>query len=743
MRRSSLFLLLAMVLAGYVIGHVRLIYSGTGAKLFWINEDNISIVINKDGSDDISDQSHFTALRNAINAWNRVDDTVARLVEDKSASEQASTNWQSNGRHLMLFDESNTSGYFPGASGIVAITPLTFYTNGQIIDADVLFNGKSFLFTTEGTPGRFDVQDVATHELGHLLGLDHSGSAGATMYPYVDATVILHRSLSLDDIHGLQDIYPDGTFSRITGKLTRASDGSVVKGAWIGARDAGGRLVGAALSGTDGNFYMMTLSPGTYTVYATPLDQPVTVANLSSGYVVQTDFEAKVLGSASPGTGATVNMGTLTVNADVAVELGRVADDYPLRTIAGQANALTVRGANLAAGSTLTASDSTVALSGISWNGSYVTFTATPTAGAAPGHVDLTVTTSGGDTHILCGALEITPPDPAVTNVSPALGDPDGGVAVTLTGTNFNPDARVVIGDRMYRDGIPNGCVVVNSTTITLTTKKTLPGVHDVVVIDDTGVEGRRVNGFDMQAIPVIDVVFPAAGAAAGGTTLTINGDDFVAGTFVTIDGTLQSNVTINSLNKMTVVTEPGVAGGPYVLQVETPSGQQASAAFVYTTKTDPVLAGVNPGSGNNQGGETIQLTGTNFTANSVVFFGPNSLTGNGGVAATSVTLIDSTTLEVVTPASSSTRRTVMVLEDDTGQASMLTAAFTFEGNESSGGGGGGCASIRPTGPPSWGAALSGAGWVLLLAVCLALRAWRAARAAALVGYAPCPARND
>ncbi|MEZ6020564.1 MAG: matrixin family metalloprotease [Planctomycetota bacterium] len=75
----------------------------------------------------------------------------------------------------MTFDEINSSGYFPTGSGIVAITPLEFYTTGRIIDADVLFNGKDFHFTTKQETNRFDIQDVAAHELGHLLGLDHSG----------------------------------------------------------------------------------------------------------------------------------------------------------------------------------------------------------------------------------------------------------------------------------------------------------------------------------------------------------------------------------------------------------------------------------------------------------------------------------------------------------------------------------------------------------------------------------------
>ena len=731
--RRSLLLFVGVAAASFVAGHVRLIYSANGNELYWENPTSISIVIHEAGSNDIAGDGHFPALRNAISAWNDVGKNTATLVENTSPGEQANADWQSDNRHLMYFDESNSSGYFPGASGIVAVTPLTFYTSGRIVDADVLFNGKNFLFTTEGAPGRFDVQDVATHELGHLLGLDHSGCAGASMYPYVDPTVILHRSLSVDDIHGLQDMYPSGTFSRIRGTLIRASNSSPIAGAWVGARDVNGRVVGAVLSQTNGQFIIPALAPGTYEVYCTPLDDPVTSANLTAGHTIHLDFEAKVLGSASPGSGQTASMGTFALDGNVSVELGRVADDYPLRVIRGQGNSLTVRGANLFSGSSLTCSDPALTLSDVSWKGTAVKFTATPADGAALGHVDLEVTTAGGNTHILSAGMEVTPPDPVVATVSPAAGAAGGGVVVTIRGAHFRSGCRVVIGDRRYAEGVD--LVRVDSNTLRLSTKETYPGLHDVVVIDATGVEGRQGGAYNAIAQPSIATVFPAAGESDGGTTVTITGDDFVPGTFVTIDGVFQADVTVVDLDEVRIVTEPGVVGGPYLLEVESPGGSMASAVFSYSASPDPVLTDVSPAGGSSAGGEAVTLRGSNFTSKTQVVFGSDPKTGKGGVPAASVVLVSPGTIQVTTPASTSKRKTVLVREPATGQASLLASAYAFDGKSSPG-----CAAVAPAAPPTWGRALDGAGWVLVLAALLAWRARRSARA--VVPYAACPARN-
>jgi len=718
-KHTSLWFLGALVTAATVGAHVRLVYPSNGAPLYWTNPTNLSLVINSDGSDDINDGSEATAIRNAISAWNNVGGSELAFVEDLSSPQRARRDWASTDSRLILFDEDNDSGYFPGMSGIVALTPITFYTNGQIIDADILFNGSNFTFTTRGQVARFDVQDVATHELGHLLGLDHSGCAGATMYPYVDSTVVLHRSLSIDDVRGARHIYPSATYGQIMGTLVRAGTSSLVRGAHIVARGTNGRLAGATLTNANGAFTLSALDGGSYTVYADALDFPVSAANLGGGQVIDTDFGSTILGTIDVTAGATASLGTCQALPDVAVSLGRVADDYPLRVIIGQSVLRLVRGSGLDSGSTITASDPSITVTPTTWFGTSVQLSIDVPNGSQLGHADLVITTGSGEVDILSGALEITPPSPTVLFVSPDEGSPGGGDFVTLSGTHFRAGARVVLGDRIYVDGAVGGCTVVDASTITLTTNLTIGGLHDVVVIDSSGVEGRMTDAFTVSATPSIATTFPTVGTSAGGTVVVLTGSNFVAGALVTIDDVVQANVTLDSPTQMTIVTAPGLVGGPYVVEVVNPGGASATTAFSYVVGPDPIVTHVSPDSGRPEGGETITLMGTGFSAETRVVFGAHAKSGVGGIAAASVQVVDASTLRVVTPASASMSETVLVRHSGTGQASILASGFQFEQEPHipSVGGFGGCGSIDPrdSTPATPRRVLAGAGWILAL----------------------------
>lgn len=708
--RSTLALALAACgLAAGTLAHVRLYNPVGGQKLFWKNPGSLAITVDPVGSDDIADDSETTAVRLAMQAWNEDPGSAAQLADGSFEVQDACQDWLDTSSQIVFFDESNCSGFFGGGSGAVAVTPIWFNNKGTILDADVIFNGQGFSFSTDGAPGSFDVQDVATHELGHLLGLDHSGWAGSTMYPYVDEGLVLQRSLSQDDVNGLRDIAPALVHTRLVGRIRRVADSSPVAGAHVVAVDVGGRTAGGTLTADDGSFDLRGLDAGDYTVFAAPLEGPVSSANLQSGRTIETDFEPGADVPVTLAAGQALALGDLLVEDDVAILLGTPFDELPVHAQAGSVQPITLTGSGLVAGSTLTASDPAVTVSGAVWLGGSVAFTLSVPSLTPPGHVDLSATDPLGARSVLVAAIEVAPPPPTVSSVSPGKGNDIGGTAVTVSGTGFRAGARVVVGESIYHDG-QGGCEVVDASTITLSTLPSSSGTHDVVVIDPAGVEGRLDSGFTVASIPVVQARFPAAGTATGGTELVLTGQNFQPGMQVRIDSVLQP-VTLEGTTTARVTTVGGAAGGPYVLEAENPSGEVSTLAFSYVAQADPVLQVLTPASGSPSGGKQITVTGAGFTAASTVHFGVDPLTGTGGTQAAAVIFVDANTLLVTTPAMSKGRVAVMV-QEPSGQASILPDAYSYK---SSGGGGGGGCHVAPLDGPRPDPRL-GAAWMLLAA---------------------------
>jgi uncharacterized protein (TIGR03382 family) len=195
-------------------------------------------------------QASLQALREAMITWNEAGAQngafVAFQLDEPMDNLKRSFNPVGLNRNVVVWltdrwgnDEED---YSPLA---VAVTTLTFIADpgapddGEILDADIEFNGIHQTFSAEpdGEPGKHDVQNTLTHELGHVLGLDHTCHDGeifprpvdhngnpvpdcqpasdlpdevknATMYNYSVEGEIDKRSLEPDDIQGLQTIYP-------------------------------------------------------------------------------------------------------------------------------------------------------------------------------------------------------------------------------------------------------------------------------------------------------------------------------------------------------------------------------------------------------------------------------------------------------------------------------------------------------------------------------------------------------
>ncbi|KAM7279887.1 hypothetical protein ACFE04_007021 [Oxalis oulophora] len=93
---------------------------------------------------------------------------------------------------------------FDGPRGVVA------HSNEQISPTwlgNTHFDGDEN-WSTEPRSDEMDLESVAVHEIGHLLGLAHTTDPKAIMYPIIDQGII-KRDLSQDDIDGIHFLYPN------------------------------------------------------------------------------------------------------------------------------------------------------------------------------------------------------------------------------------------------------------------------------------------------------------------------------------------------------------------------------------------------------------------------------------------------------------------------------------------------------------------------------------------------------
>ncbi len=116
---------------------------------------------------------------------------------------------------------ANDYGCWDGDDRQIAITTTTFSScSGVILDSDIEFNAAGYRFTVvDGPPCGAssagdcvdtDLENTLVHEIGHVIGLDHSSDRDATMYASAPGGETKKRDLGKDDREAICAIYPAG-----------------------------------------------------------------------------------------------------------------------------------------------------------------------------------------------------------------------------------------------------------------------------------------------------------------------------------------------------------------------------------------------------------------------------------------------------------------------------------------------------------------------------------------------------
>ena len=555
----------------------------------------VSYWINEKGSPNILNGSDFAAVQASFQTWQNIQTANIQFAYQGTTPDGTVG---LDGMNVVTFTDTSA----PLGTTIIAAT-FSFFAinNGALVfeESDIAVN-PLLNFSTSGEINKFDIQSVVTHEIGHLLGLDHSGLVSSVMVPFGVPSQLDQRTLAYDDVAGVTEIYPNPSAmpnaGRIRGKIQ--SSAGPVFGAHVVAVDGGGTVVASTLSQQDGSYLLRSLQPGRYQVFAEPLDGPVTAQNILGGTNggfysgINTNF-----GTAYSPNGSTLDQAAV-INvvpdgeavADVATFPANVSGlnltrpAFAVRIARGQTTTLSgIGGIDITEGVVFTASNPGLQFGPLTFGGR-ISSTA-PTSVS----MDLSVSAStpvgpkilavnrGTEASVVAGGFVITDSPPSNVAATPANGEIEGGTLVTVRGTNFRPGAQV------YFAGLAAADVqMLDSNTLQAIAPANSPGASNIVVMNSDGTWGVGFQVFTYTVdAPVITGLSPGSGPP--GTQVVIQGDHFdsrIQNVQVQFNGV--SALIMNAAsNAITTVVPFGATTGPVMVSV---FGQTATGpAFTIT----------------------------------------------------------------------------------------------------------------------------------------------------------------
>lgn len=198
------------------------LYVSSGAFAFnilegpkWDLEDGpVGYVIDPAGSDDVTGSSDIKALKHAFKNWECVLCSSIQFRYDGDAPARAVG---PDGHNTLYFVED--PGDWPLGPGTLTAAVLGVCTGGGGPDADIIFNGVDHSWsTTDPLSSDADIESIAVHEIGHLIGLGHPctdesetdclSQDVAVMNPVYPGGIT--RDPLEDDRAGICELYPPG-----------------------------------------------------------------------------------------------------------------------------------------------------------------------------------------------------------------------------------------------------------------------------------------------------------------------------------------------------------------------------------------------------------------------------------------------------------------------------------------------------------------------------------------------------
>jgi hypothetical protein len=183
----------------------------SGEPLWWATSC-VGFSLQRDASAHIPIKYVRQVATRSFTAWSDLECETGYATIAFSELEEAEckrTEYNDGGKNsnIILFQDNKWD--YKSADNTLAKTTVTFDAEtGEIFDADIEINHAYNNFTISDEIVDYDLESVLTHEVGHLIGLDHTPDYAATMYAGYEPGSMEQRSLEADDILGACTAYP-------------------------------------------------------------------------------------------------------------------------------------------------------------------------------------------------------------------------------------------------------------------------------------------------------------------------------------------------------------------------------------------------------------------------------------------------------------------------------------------------------------------------------------------------------